>query len=351
MTQGSHHANSAILLRRRGIVLLLLALCLFIPSRSHALGAAPAPPPQSPAPPAQGSGRKVAIQAGHWKQNELPPELAHLHNRTGTSGGGETEWRVALNVAEMAAKKLRDKSPKYTVEVLPATTPPGYTADAFVMLHCDGNDKNHTIRGVKVAHYDLTKMADADDRLVSSLLTEYMKATGMPKAPDTTITQDMTRHFSFTYIDRQTPAAIVEMGWLTTTEDQQILVHDQPKAALGIANGILAFFGDSPIGSEDDTKPPPDEPPPPSESFWESLQRRFDEWWQKWQAELAARLDEWWQKQQAELTQRFEAWLASAEQQFLAWLETQLNQFFSQLCATAMLPGAVAVALCMRRRR
>lgn len=43
---------------------------------------------------------RVGLQAGHWKNNELPDELENLRNYGGgAKGGGMAEWEVNLAIA------------------------------------------------------------------------------------------------------------------------------------------------------------------------------------------------------------------------------------------------------------
>src|SRR3989338_2508894 len=37
---------------------------------------------------------KVGLQAGHWKNDELPEEFGRLRGSTGSAGGGRSEWEV-----------------------------------------------------------------------------------------------------------------------------------------------------------------------------------------------------------------------------------------------------------------
>ena len=42
---------------------------------------------------------RVGIQAGHWKNNELPDELERIRGNSGTSNKQITEWQANLNIA------------------------------------------------------------------------------------------------------------------------------------------------------------------------------------------------------------------------------------------------------------
>jgi N-acetylmuramoyl-L-alanine amidase len=192
---------------------------------------------------ATASKKRVGLQAGHWKVNELPAELAWGRSQTGTSGGGTTEWQVALNVASLAANLLRQRG--YDIDVLPATVPEQYKPDAFISLHTDGN-KSSQPNGYKASRSYYTTNIPAGDRLVSAIYAEYGKSTRLAVA--TNITDDMRYYFAFNYgtykhaVAKDVPAAILEMGYLTSPTDQQILVKNQNLAAEGVANAISAFF-------------------------------------------------------------------------------------------------------------
>lgn len=49
-----------------------------------------------------GGPKRLGLQAGHWKYDEAPEDLAELRNNPGTSGGGKAEWEVNLDLAERA---------------------------------------------------------------------------------------------------------------------------------------------------------------------------------------------------------------------------------------------------------
>ncbi len=55
-----------------------------------------------------------------------------------------------------------------------------------------------------------------------------------------TITEDMTEYHAFRRIRSQTPAAILELGFLGG--DQGLLVRSPEKSARGVADGLLCFL-------------------------------------------------------------------------------------------------------------
>jgi hypothetical protein len=90
---------------------------------------------------------RVGIQAGHWQIAELPDEQARLRTDTGASYGNLQEVDVNLGIARRVVLYLSLAGVE--VDLLPATVPQGYDADAFVAIHADGGGPRE--RGFKVS--------------------------------------------------------------------------------------------------------------------------------------------------------------------------------------------------------
>ncbi|MDQ3328862.1 MAG: N-acetylmuramoyl-L-alanine amidase, partial [Chloroflexota bacterium] len=184
---------------------------------------------------------RVGLQAGHWRSSALPDELAEFRTATGASAGGVDEVDVNLNVARQTAARLRDRG--VVVDVLPATVPPGYEADAFIALHADGA-LNREARGYKLA---TPRRASPDStRLLTAISAEYGWRTRLPR--NNAITDAMRDYYAFNSrglehaIDAQTPAVIVEMGFVSNARDRAIL-SDRPDVIAGaLADGILRYL-------------------------------------------------------------------------------------------------------------
>jgi len=193
----------------------------------------------------QSDSLRVGIQAGHWKNSELPAELASLRGSTGAVGNGWKEVDVNLDVASRVAGILREKGVQ--VDLIPATVPVDYQADAFVALHGDANG-NPSVSGFKLARARWSKIPQKDDALIQAISAEYQAATGLREHPST-ITENMRQYYAFDWKDLKhavnpaTPAVILEMGFLTTTSDRQLLLEQPDRVAQGIARGILKFLG------------------------------------------------------------------------------------------------------------
>jgi N-acetylmuramoyl-L-alanine amidase len=185
---------------------------------------------------------KIGLQAGHWKNDELPSELKKLRLYGGGSDvSGVLEWKINLAIAEKTAKILREMG--YVVDVLPATIPQDYSADVFVAIHADGND-DPTVSGYRAAASDFDKSGRAEI-LSRSVNLAYATITGMIAHPN--IETNMTEYYAFNYvkfhhsIDPKTPAILIETGFLTNVQDRRILVGKQDLLAKGIAQGVIDF--------------------------------------------------------------------------------------------------------------
>lgn len=203
----------------------------------------PVPPTAAPEPSAR-SAKKVGIQAGHWRSAELPDELASLRNSRGTAGGGVPEWRLNLEIANRVADLLRDEGVE--VDVLPATVPTGYQADAFVALHADGN-ASAALSGYKLARPRRSTQPETDDALLTAIAEEYEAATGL-RGDGEHVSRNMLGYYAFSSrrfehaVSPATPSVILEMGFMTNRSDLALLLGSQDTVAEGIARGILRFL-------------------------------------------------------------------------------------------------------------
>jgi N-acetylmuramoyl-L-alanine amidase len=188
---------------------------------------------------------RVGLQAGHWRSIELPDELGSLRGNGGTSGGAVAEWQLNLAVARRAAERL--EAAGVEVDVLPATIPPGYQADAFVALHADG-DATGRYSGFKLARAIRSAIPDQDDRLLAAIEATYAEATGLPIDPH--VTRNMTGYYAFSgrrfthAIAPTTPAVILEMGFMTNAGDLALLLGDPEALAAGVSGGVYRFLAD-----------------------------------------------------------------------------------------------------------
>ncbi len=183
---------------------------------------------------------RVALQIGHLDTDQYPPELEHRRTATGASAAGVAEVDVNRVVATAAAELLRKQGVE--VVLLPATVPPGFDADAFVAIHADGGGSS----GYKVAP---PWRASPASRRLSALLREHYGAVTGLREDLNGVTYNMRGYYAFGGRYRHaiaitTPAAILEMGYLTHAADRAFLTGQPDVAARGIAGGVLAFLAE-----------------------------------------------------------------------------------------------------------
>ncbi len=176
-------------------------------------------------------GPYVGIVAGHWGNDS-----------GATCPDGVTEQQVNLEIARRVTERLRARG--VWVDLLQEFDPrlEGFQADLLVSIHadsCDPIDADPPATGFKVARSAGSQIPTVADKLVDCLHTEYQKATGLA-FHENSITRDMTSYHSFREIDPNTPAAIIETGFLYL--DYDMIVKQPDKPAEGIANGIFCFL-------------------------------------------------------------------------------------------------------------
>ncbi|HEX2171500.1 MAG TPA: N-acetylmuramoyl-L-alanine amidase [Dehalococcoidia bacterium] len=188
------------------------------------------PMPASAAP----TGPRVALQAGHWQAREAPFPLSIS---TGGSTQGVEEWRINLDVAQRTASVLRASG--IEVEVLPSWFPKGYAADAFVSLHVNGSP-NGSHRGFFADRAEDSAIPAEEDRLVSLINSAYAQGTPIPYVYRPT--RNSRRYYGYYRVTDRTPAALIEMGFLTDDTDRAFLTESPQKAADALALGIKRFL-------------------------------------------------------------------------------------------------------------
>ena len=180
---------------------------------------------------ARPAGPYVGIVAGHWGNDSgaVCPD-------------GTTEQQTNLEIAKRVTERLRARG--VWVDLLQEfdSRLTGFQGDVLVSIHadsCDPIDADPPATGFKVARSQASAIPNVTDKLVDCLRGEYEKSTGM-RFHENSITRDMTSYHSFREIDPNTPAAIIETGFLRL--DYAMIVKQPERPAEGIANGILCFL-------------------------------------------------------------------------------------------------------------
>ncbi|MGW8267056.1 MAG: N-acetylmuramoyl-L-alanine amidase family protein [Longimicrobiales bacterium] len=215
----------------------------------------PIPTPEEWKPP-EGPVR-IALQAGHWKADEAPPELSGLRDN-GTRWEGKPEWEANVEIAQRAGALLEELG--YEVDILPAVVPPGYRAHLFISIHADGStDPKMSGYRVSAPRRDATGRASG----FADLLQEsYGEKTGLTRIP--TVTHRMQNYYAFNFrryehaLHPMTIGVILETGFLTSPVDRGVIIDDPERAARGIVEAVKAFPETPPSTSRPPAKRDPE---------------------------------------------------------------------------------------------
>ena len=99
--------------------------------------------------------------------------MASMECRRSTSNAWRTSaWAIVSRIVPLL------EAEGIVVDVLPATVPPGYDADAFLSIHADGSTGSAP-RGWKLA--TPWRASQASKALLRAVAGTYGEATGMPE--------------------------------------------------------------------------------------------------------------------------------------------------------------------------
>jgi N-acetylmuramoyl-L-alanine amidase len=167
------------------------------------------------------------------------------HDSGAVCDDGLTEAALNFAHATRVAEVLRAEG--YIVDVLDEFDPRlrGYRARALLSIHADSCARiNDFATGFKVARAAHSRVPDEADRLVACLTARYGARTGL-RFHANTVTRDMTQYHAFDEIAPETPAAIIETGFMDL--DRQLLEGRPQVVAQGIVEGMLCFLrGETP---------------------------------------------------------------------------------------------------------
>jgi len=177
---------------------------------------------------------KVGIVSGHWGNDS-----------GAVCPNGTTEADVNLRIATLVQQKLNALGVQ--TDLLKEFDPrlQGYEAQTLLSIHNDSCDYiNDQATGFKVASAMSSRDVNRANRLTACLTDRYGRTTGLPFHPGS-ITRDMTDYHAFSEISTNTPAAIIETGFLN--KDYNILTQQPDLVAQGVVNGILCFINNESI--------------------------------------------------------------------------------------------------------
>jgi N-acetylmuramoyl-L-alanine amidase len=161
--------------------------------------------------------------------------------------GGYREVDINLNVASLVREDLVAQG--YDVDLLAEFDPrlANYNALALVSIHADSCEYiNDEATGFKLAAAMSTKFPEQTKRLTTCMQNRYASETGLQFHPGS-VTADMTNYHAFSEISPDTPAAIIEIGFMNL--DREILTQHPDIIANGVTSGILCFVRNEDIGA------------------------------------------------------------------------------------------------------
>jgi N-acetylmuramoyl-L-alanine amidase len=151
-----------------------------------------------------------------------------------------TEAEISAEVAGLAAELLRQAGAD--VMILGEYDPrlENLEVDVLLSLHADSCID---ASGYKAAYYIHSRIPEVEQRILDCIDLHYPAATGLTVHPDT-ITHNMTEYHAFRRVAPQTPAAILELGFLGG--DQALLTGEASRVARGVADSLLCFLETNP---------------------------------------------------------------------------------------------------------
>jgi N-acetylmuramoyl-L-alanine amidase len=195
------------------------------------------PTPEWPTPTARPRPR-IGIVVGHWGDENDPGAVCP---------DGLTELKINQDVAALVQQTLSAEG--FDIDLLKEFDPKlnGYQALALISIHADSCDYiNNQATGFKVAASLNSTRPDKTARLTACLRNRYGQKTQFKI--HNSITPDMSSYHAFSEIDDDTPAVIIETGFMNL--DRQILTNQPEIVAGGISDGVLCYIYNEDIATQ-----------------------------------------------------------------------------------------------------
>ncbi len=184
---------------------------------------------------------RIGVVSGHMG---IHPDTG-IDDPGAVCADGLTEAEVNREIAELVVRGLQaigmeaDLLEEFDDRLV------GYRAVALISIHadtCTYIDDQAT--GYKVTSVIDNAVPDRSQRLEACVIDRYGRASGLDFKPGS-LTRDMTEYHTFYEVHSQTPAVIIETGFLYL--DRDFLTQKPEVAASGLVNGILCYVNNEPI--------------------------------------------------------------------------------------------------------
>ncbi len=173
----------------------------------------------------------VGLVVGHWGHD--------VGAICSDSLGGFREVDINYTIADLTRQYLQAEGVQ--VDLLKEFDEhlDGYQANALISIHADTCEYIPDLgTGYKIAEASENKRPEQAARLMACLKNRYGYETGLRY--DHRITPDMTSYHAFGEIDPNTPAVIIETGFMN--QDRDLLTKHPDLVARGITAGILCYL-------------------------------------------------------------------------------------------------------------
>lgn len=182
----------------------------------------------------------VGVVAGH---SGIHPDSG-LEDPGATCSDGLSELQINSNIASLAVQGLQAAGVETVLLEEWDERLEGFRGAALVSIHADSCAPiNNLATGYKVAAAVESLTPDRTQRLVACMADRYGRMTGLRFHPHS-VTLDMTEYHTFFEIHSETPAAIIEVGFMYLDRD---FLSQQPEvAARGIVEGLLCYVNNEP---------------------------------------------------------------------------------------------------------
>lgn len=182
---------------------------------------------------------RVGLVVGHWGHDvgAICPE----------SLGGFREVDINYTIADLTRQYLQSEG--VNVDLLKEFDEQlkGYKGDALISIHADTCEYIPELgTGYKIAEAVDNKRPEQAARLMACLNNRYGSITGLRY--DHRITPDMTSYHAFSEVNPNTPAVIIETGYMN--QDRELLTKNPSLVARGITAGIMCYLNREEISPE-----------------------------------------------------------------------------------------------------
>lgn len=182
---------------------------------------------------------RVGLVVGHWGHDvgAICPE----------SLGGFREVDINYTIADLTRQYLQSEG--VNVDLLKEFDEQlkEYKGDALISIHADTCEYIPELgTGYKIAEAVDNKRPEQAARLMACLNNRYESITGLRY--DHRVTPDMTSYHAFSEVDPNTPAVIIETGYMN--QDRELLTKNPSLVARGITAGIMCYLNREEISPE-----------------------------------------------------------------------------------------------------